>query len=83
MRITAEQLRSRTTQILKRAAAGEEFTVTVDGTTSARILPATRFDPKRRKRAIKRIRAFHDQLTKKGGGATQAEIRAVIEESRK
>lgn len=78
-------LRRRISELVERAAAGEEIVITKRGLPMARIVPMTPpriTSAEERERIIREMREFREGLAARGVKVTQKEIKTWINEGR-
>lgn len=83
MKVTAYELKTRSGELLERAAAGEEITITKRGIVKAKLIPAEHFDPAKQERTFARIARIRQELAREGKRFTRKQIKAAIEQGRR
>ena len=83
MNVTAYELKTRSGELIERAAAGEEIVITKRGVVKARMVPPDHFDARKQEQVFENIARIRAELGRKGKKFTRKEIRAAIEDGRR
>ena len=83
MQVTAYELKTRSGELIDRAAAGEEIVITKRGVVKARLVPAEHFDPRQQAEVFANMSRIRERLAKEGKLFTRHEIRAAMEHGRR
>ena len=75
--IGAYQAKTQLSALLERVARGEQFTITKHGRPVARLVPAKRVGPDRRREAVERLKVFGK------GRILGVPVKQLIEEGRR
>jgi len=79
MNVTAYELKTRSGELLARAAAGEEIVITKRGVVTAKLVPPDHFDPKLQEQAFERIERVRGQIAARGKKFTRADIKKAVD----
>lgn len=83
MNVTAYELKTRSGELIDRAAAGEEILITKRGVAKAKLVPIDHFDARKQEQIFSRIAEIRNELAREGKKFTRKQIRAAIEEGRR
>jgi prevent-host-death family protein len=82
MKVTAYELKTRCGEMIERAAAGEEITITKRGVAKVKMVPLNHFDPKKQARVLANMTKIRKRLARKGVKITRDDIKDAIEDGR-